>query len=138
MEAVVSSNPLARGPVALALDATTPGTTAPVEYAVAVDQYLGQAAIGTASRRVYRISLAGTGRWPASRALAARAARARRRRPFRWHCWHCLTTQGPVAGWPARSRNGAPAPTRAPLTSAAPRAGEALARAAWDRGEHDV
>jgi site-specific recombinase XerD len=35
----------------------------PVEYAVAVDRYLGQAAIGVASRRVYRISLAGWA-WP--------------------------------------------------------------------------
>jgi len=33
--------------------------TAPVEYAVAVDAYLGQAPLSTASRRVYRISLAG-------------------------------------------------------------------------------
>jgi integrase len=37
--------------------------TAPVEYAVAVDRYLGQAALGAASRRVYRISLAGWA-WP--------------------------------------------------------------------------
>lgn len=36
---------------------------APVEYAVAVDRYLGQAALGAASRRVYRISLAGWA-WP--------------------------------------------------------------------------
>ncbi len=36
---------------------------APVEYAVAVDRYLGQAAISDASRRVYRISLAGWA-WP--------------------------------------------------------------------------
>lgn len=35
----------------------------PVEYAVAVDRYLGQAALGAASRRVYRISLAGWA-WP--------------------------------------------------------------------------
>jgi integrase len=32
---------------------------APVEYAVAVDEYLGEAALGEASRRVYRISLTG-------------------------------------------------------------------------------
>jgi integrase len=37
--------------------------SAPVEYAVAVDQYLGQAALGAASCRVYRISLAGWA-WP--------------------------------------------------------------------------
>jgi hypothetical protein len=35
----------------------------PVEYAVAVDEYLGQAALGEASRRVYRISLTGW-TWP--------------------------------------------------------------------------
>jgi integrase len=33
--------------------------TAPVEYAVAVDAYLAQAPLSSASRRVYRISLAG-------------------------------------------------------------------------------
>jgi integrase len=38
-------------------------TVAPVEYAVAVDEYLGQAALGVASRRVYRISLTGW-TWP--------------------------------------------------------------------------
>lgn len=37
--------------------------TAPVEYMVAVDAYLGQARISAASRRVYRISLAGWA-WP--------------------------------------------------------------------------
>jgi hypothetical protein len=36
---------------------------APVEYAVAVDRYLAQASLGQASRRVYRISLAGWA-WP--------------------------------------------------------------------------
>lgn len=36
---------------------------APVEYAVAVDEYLGQAPLGAASRRVYRISLTGWA-WP--------------------------------------------------------------------------
>jgi len=36
---------------------------APVEYAVAVDEYLGHAALGEASRRVYRISLTGW-TWP--------------------------------------------------------------------------
>jgi integrase len=40
----------------------TPGP-APVEYAVAVERYLDQAALGAASRRVYRISLAGWA-WP--------------------------------------------------------------------------
>lgn len=37
--------------------------TAPVEYAVAVDAYLGQAPLSAASRRVYRISLTGW-TWP--------------------------------------------------------------------------
>jgi integrase len=37
--------------------------TAPVEYAVAVDAYLGHAPLSAASRRVYRISLAGWA-WP--------------------------------------------------------------------------
>jgi integrase len=37
--------------------------TAPVEYAVAVDAYLGDAMLSAASRRVYRISLAGWA-WP--------------------------------------------------------------------------
>jgi integrase/recombinase XerD len=35
----------------------------PIEYAAAVDRYLDQAALGVASRRVYRISLAGWA-WP--------------------------------------------------------------------------
>jgi hypothetical protein len=39
------------------------GWPAPVEYSVAVDRYLGQAALSSASRRVYRISLAGWA-WP--------------------------------------------------------------------------
>jgi len=36
---------------------------APVEYAVAVEEYLGHAVLGAASRRVYRISLTGWA-WP--------------------------------------------------------------------------
>jgi integrase/recombinase XerD len=39
------------------------GLPVPVEYAVAVDQYLEQAALTSASRRVYRISLASWA-WP--------------------------------------------------------------------------
>jgi hypothetical protein len=39
------------------------GLPVPVEYAVAVEQYLDHAAISGASRRVYRISLAGWA-WP--------------------------------------------------------------------------
>jgi integrase/recombinase XerD len=40
-----------------------PSRAAPVEYAVAVEEYLARAALGPASRRVYRISLAGWS-WP--------------------------------------------------------------------------
>ncbi len=39
------------------------GWQAPVEYAVAVEEYLGQAALGPGSRRVYRVSLTGWA-WP--------------------------------------------------------------------------
>jgi integrase/recombinase XerD len=39
------------------------GSQAPVEYAVAVEEYLGEAVLGAASRRVYRISLTGWA-WP--------------------------------------------------------------------------
>jgi integrase/recombinase XerD len=39
------------------------GNDVPVEYAVAVDRYLGAVALGEASRRVYRISLRGWA-WP--------------------------------------------------------------------------
>src|SRR5689334_8785617 len=41
----------------------TEAAVAPVEYAVAVDEYLGQAELGAASRRIYRISLTGW-TWP--------------------------------------------------------------------------
>ena len=41
----------------------TSGFHAPVEYAVAVDEYLGQAPLGAGSRRVYRVSLTGWA-WP--------------------------------------------------------------------------
>ncbi|MGH3253036.1 MAG: site-specific recombinase [Trebonia sp.] len=49
---------------------------APVEYAVAVDEYLGQAALGEASRRVYRISLTGWA-WPLVGRPIPEAARRR-------------------------------------------------------------
>jgi integrase len=49
---------------------------APVEYAAAVDRYLGQACLGPASRRVYRISLAAWA-WPL---VGQRAPRGERRR----------------------------------------------------------
>jgi integrase len=51
-------------PPALAAAAETEGAApAPVEYSAAVDRYLDQAALGAASRRVYRISLTGWA-WP--------------------------------------------------------------------------
>ena len=49
---------------------------APVEYAAAVERYLGQASLGAASRRVYRISLAAWA-WPL---VGQRAPRGERRR----------------------------------------------------------
>jgi integrase/recombinase XerD len=49
---------------------------APVEYAAAVDRYLGQACLGPASRRVYRISLAAWA-WPL---VGQQVPRGRRRR----------------------------------------------------------
>jgi integrase/recombinase XerD len=49
---------------------------APVEYAAAVDRYLGQACLGQGSRRVYRISLAAWA-WPL---VGQRAPRGERRR----------------------------------------------------------
>jgi integrase len=49
---------------------------APVEYAAAVERYLGQACLGPASRRVYRISLAAWA-WPL---VGQRAPRGERRR----------------------------------------------------------
>jgi integrase len=49
----------------------------PVEYAVAVEEYLARAPLGPASRRVYRISLAGWA-WPlAGKPVPAGAARRR-------------------------------------------------------------
>ena len=51
-------------PPELAAAAETEGVApAPVEYSAAVDRYLDQAALGAASRRVYRISLTGWA-WP--------------------------------------------------------------------------
>jgi integrase len=49
---------------------------APVEYAAAVDRYLGQASFGPASRRVYRISLAAWA-WPLVGQCAPRGQRRR-------------------------------------------------------------
>lgn len=55
---------MARYPLAPGSSAPpAPDAPAPVEYAVAVDRYLGQASLGAGSRRVYRISLAGWA-WP--------------------------------------------------------------------------
>ena len=49
--------------------------TAPVEYTAAMDAYLGQAPLSTASRRVYQISLAGWA-WPLVAAPPGAACRA--------------------------------------------------------------
>jgi len=46
-----------------AADTKAVAAPAPVEYSAAVDRYLDQAALGAASRRVYRISLTGWA-WP--------------------------------------------------------------------------
>src|ERR1700684_1219368 len=59
-EAAVLTNPPALGP---APETGGVAAAAPVEYTAAVDRYLGQAALNVASRRVYRISLAGWA-WP--------------------------------------------------------------------------
>lgn len=69
---------MAARPLALIQGAATPAPRpAPVEYAVAVDEYLAQAALGPASRRVYRISLSGWA-WPlAGKPLPAGPARRR-------------------------------------------------------------
>jgi integrase len=57
-EAAVVSYPLAPG-----AETAVAAGTAPIEYTVAVDRYLAQAALSVASRRVYRISLVGWA-WP--------------------------------------------------------------------------
>jgi integrase/recombinase XerD len=55
MEAgMVVSHPPALGSAA---ETSVVAAAAPIEYTVAVDRYLDQAALGVASRRVYRISL---------------------------------------------------------------------------------
>ena len=64
------SGPSAQEPPALVDHA------APVEYAAAVERYLGQACLGPASRRVYRISLAAWA-WPL---VGQRIPRGERRR----------------------------------------------------------
>ena len=53
---------------------------APVEYAVAVDQYLAESQLSAASRRVYRISLAGWA-WPLVGKLPPAGRNRRRARP---------------------------------------------------------
>ncbi|HEX6451454.1 MAG TPA: hypothetical protein VF060_18560, partial [Trebonia sp.] len=53
----------------------SPPAGAPVEYAVAVEEYLGQGGLSAASRRVYGISLAGWA-WP----LVGRPVPGRRER----------------------------------------------------------
>jgi integrase len=66
MEDAVAAHPLhPLHPLALLPGPGGPGAPAlaPVEYTLAVDRYLGQAVLGEASRRVYRISLSGWA-WP--------------------------------------------------------------------------
>ena len=57
---MVVSHPPALGP---AEETAVVAAAAPIEYTVAVDRYLDQAALSVASRRVYRISLIGWA-WP--------------------------------------------------------------------------
>ena len=57
---MVVSHPPALGP---AEETGVVAAAAPIEYTVAVERYLDQAALGVASRRVYRISLIGWA-WP--------------------------------------------------------------------------
>jgi len=59
----VASGRLALAVAPVRVTATSVPAPAPVEYAVAVDEYLAQAALSPASRRVYRISLSGWA-WP--------------------------------------------------------------------------
>jgi integrase/recombinase XerD len=63
MEEAVSRPALALPPAPAAGSPAGQACPAPVEYAVAVDEYLARAPLSPASRRVYRISLAGWA-WP--------------------------------------------------------------------------
>jgi integrase len=76
-EAAVLTNPPALGP---APETGGVAAAAPVEYTAAVDRYLGQAALNVASRRVYRISLAGWA-WPLVGKPVPRGAERRRATP---------------------------------------------------------
>jgi hypothetical protein len=73
----VAAYQLPAGPAAEAAPAAPP----PVEYAVAVEEYLARAPLGPASRRIYRISLAGWA-WPlAGKPVPAGADRRRAEPP---------------------------------------------------------
>ena len=75
---MVVLHPPALGPAA----GTAVVAAAPVEYTLAVDRYLDQAALGVASRRVYRISLIGWS-WPlVGRPVPAGAERRRATPPL--------------------------------------------------------
>jgi hypothetical protein len=74
---VVVSYPLEIAPAVTGPDVARP---APVEYSVAVDRYLAHAALSAASRRVYRISLAGWA-WPLIGQPIPRGSQRRRATP---------------------------------------------------------
>jgi hypothetical protein len=67
----------------------------PVEYAVAVDKYLDAAALGDASRRVYRIALDGAG-------TAERLRRFQQSREPRTANRELSILRSAVAWWAAR------------------------------------
>ena len=96
------------------------GLPAPVEYAVAVDRYLDQAPIGGASRRVYRISLAGWA-WPLVGKPIPRGPRPARRGAAGACRSRCSMTRAPATGWPRSSRPGPRRRARAPPTASCPR-----------------
>ena len=84
-------------PPALAAAAETEGIApAPVEYSAAVDRYLDQAALGAASRRVYRISLTGWA-WPLVGKPVPSGAQRRSATPPLVP-WPSSTTPAPVIG----------------------------------------
>ncbi len=92
--------------------------TAPVEYAVAVDRYLAAAALGEASRRVYRIALT-TWAWAlvGARRRAAGCGGARLLRRFHCICW---TPPAPENGSGRRSPRVRPLSEPAPPTANCP------------------
>ena len=79
---------------------------APVEYAAAVERFLGQAALGPASRRVYRISLASWS-WPLVGRPAPRGAGRRGAAPP-FVSLARLDDPGAGRPWPPRCATGPP------------------------------